>query len=162
MKWLQFAVSFDFQYELISICEHLLPVNYSLLETGSTVSEQKYTLTQKEVDLYLDAVQDDSVRHLNSSGAELAPPMALAALSLRGVVIDLQIPGGTLHVGQEMEFKDPVQVGENLRCIASLASNNVRGDWRFMVVNLSVLRSSGDEVMEGKSTIMLPAENKIE
>ena len=162
MKWLQFAVSFDFQYELISICEHLLPVNYSLLETGSTVSDQKYTLTQKEVDLYLDAVQDDSVRHLNSLGAELAPPMALAALSLRGVVIDLQIPGGTLHVGQEMEFKDPVRVGENLRCIASLASNNVRGDWRFMVVNLSVLRSSGDEVMEGKSTIMLPAENRIE
>ena len=139
-----------------------MPVNYSLLETGSTVSDQKYTLSQKEVDQYLDAVQDDSVRHLNSSGTELAPPMALAALSLRGVVIDLQIPGGTLHVGQEMEFKDPVRVGENLRCIASLASNNVRGDWRFMVVNLSVLRSSGDEVMEGKSTIMLPAENKIE
>ena len=162
MKWLQFAVSFDFQYELISICEYLLQVNYSLLETGSTVSAQTYTLTQKEVDLYLDAVQDDSVRHLNSSGAELAPPMALAALSLRGVVIDLQIPGGTLHVGQEMEFKDPVRVGENLRCIASLASNNIRGYWRFMVVNLSVLRSSGDEVMEGKSTIMLPAENRIE
>ena len=139
-----------------------MPVNYSLLETGSTVSDQKYTLSQKEVDQYLDAVQDDSVRHLNSSGTELAPPMALAALSLRGVVIDLQIPGGTLHVGQEMEFKDPVRVGENLRCIASLASNNVRGDWRFMVVNLSVLRSSGDEVMEGKSTIMLPAENRIE
>ena len=139
-----------------------MPVNYSLLETGSTVSDQKYTLSQKEVAQYLDAVQDDSVRHLNSSGTELAPPMALAALSLRGVVIDLQIPGGTLHVGQEMEFKDPVRVGENLRCIASLASNNVRGDWRFMVVNLSVLRSSGDEVMEGKSTIMLPAENKIE
>jgi len=139
-----------------------LPVNYSLLETGSTVSDQKYTLTQREVDLYLDAVQDDSVRHLNGSGTQLAPPMALAALSLRGVVIDLQIPGGTLHVGQEMEFKDSVRVGESLRCIASLASNNVRGEWRFMVVNLSVLRSSGDEVMEGKSTIMLPAENKIE
>jgi len=139
-----------------------LPVNYSLLETGSTVSDQKYTLTQREVDLYLDAVQDDSVRHLNGSGTQLAPPMALAALSLRGVVIDLQIPGGTLHVDQEMEFKDSVRVGESLRCIASLASNNVRGEWRFMVVNLSVLRSSGDEVMEGKSTIMLPAENKIE
>ena len=153
---------FEFQYELISICEYLLAVDYSLLETGSKVSDQKYTLTHEEVDLYLHAVQDDSERHLDSSGTELAPPMALAALSLRGVVIDLQIPGGTLHVGQEMEFKDAVRVGENLRCIASLASNNIRGDWRFMVVNLSVLRSSGDQVMEGKSTIMLRAENKIE
>jgi acyl dehydratase len=83
--------------------------------------------------------------------------MAIAALSLRGVVNDLQIPGGTLHVGQEMGFKNSVQVGETLRCIASLASNNVRREWRFMVVTLTVLNSSGHSVMEGKSTIMLPA-----
>ena len=108
------------------------------------------------------SVQDDSDRLFNDSGIELAPPMSIAALSLRGVVNDLQIPGGTLHVGQEMEFKGSVEVGEDLRCVASVASNNVRGDWRFLAVDLSVLSSSSDEVMVGKSTIMLPAENKIE
>jgi hypothetical protein len=139
-----------------------LPVNYSLLEIGNIISDQKYILTQKEIELYLKSVQDDSDRLFNDSGIELAPPMSIAALSLRGVVNDLQIPGGTLHVGQEMEFKESVEVGEDLRCVASVASNNVRGDWRFLAVDLSVLRSSSDEVMVGKSTIMLPAENKIE
>ena len=82
-----------------------MPVNYSLLEIGNIISDQKYTLTQKEIELYLKSVQDDSDRLFNDSGIELAPPMSIAALSLRGVVNDLQIPGGTLHVGQEMEFK---------------------------------------------------------
>jgi len=134
-----------------------LPLDYSLLKTGNEISDQTYTLSKKEVDLYLEAVQDQSKREFNESGIELSPPMAIAALSLRGVVNDLQIPGGTLHVGQEMGFKNSVQVGETLRCIASLASNNVRKEWRFMVVNLTVMNSSGHSVMEGKSTIMLPA-----
>jgi len=56
-----------------------------------------------------------------------------------------------------MEFLNSVKVGETLRCVASLASNNVRGEWRFMVVSLIVLNSSGLSVMKGKSTIMLPA-----
>ncbi|MDC0034884.1 MaoC family dehydratase [Chloroflexi bacterium] len=139
-----------------------MPINYSILETGNTISDQKYTLTQKEIDLYLDSVQDGSERQFSESGIELAPPMAIAALSLRGVVNDLQIPGGTLHVGQEMQFKGSVEVGEDLRCIASIASNNIRGDWRFMTVNLSVLSSSENEILEGKSTIMLPAETEKE
>ena len=83
-------------------------------------------------------------------------------LKKRGTDSEKRIKVRLQRFQQEMEFKDAVRVGENLRCIASLASNNIRGDWRFMVVNLSVLRSSGDQVMEGKSTIILPAENKIE
>ena len=135
----------------------MLPLDYSLLESGNEISNQTYTLGQKEVALYLEAVQDKSSRKFDKSGIELSPPMAVAALSLRGVVVDLQIPGGTLHVGQEMEFLNSVKVGETLKCVASLASNNVRGEWRFMVVSLTVLNSSGLSVMEGKSTIMLPA-----
>ena len=134
-----------------------MPLDYSLLKTGNEISDQTYTLSKKEVDLYLEAVQDQSKREFDESGIELSPPMAIAALSLRGVVVDLQIPGGTLHVGQEMEFLNSVKVGETLKCVASLASNNVRGEWRFMVVSLIVLNSSGLSVMKGKSTIMLPA-----
>ena len=112
-----------------------MPLDYSLLKTGNEISDQTYTLSKKEVDLYLEAVQDQSKREFDESGIELSPPMAIAALSLRGVVNDLQIPGGTLHVGQEMSFQNSVQVGETLRCIAFLASNNVRREWRFMVVS---------------------------
>ena len=92
-----------------------MPLDYSLLKTGNEISDQTYTLSKKEVDLYLEAVQDQSKREFDESGIELSPPMAIAALSLRGVVNDLQIPGGTLHVGQEMSFQNSVQFGETLR-----------------------------------------------
>jgi acyl dehydratase len=117
-------------------------------------------LDKKSVDLYMEAVQDNSSMDAPYESADLpnlAPPMSVAALSLRGVVNDLKIPGGTLHVGQEMTYTKPVEVGGQLDCVAVLTSNNVRGDWRFMVVDLQVSNSAGKIVMDGKSTIMLPA-----
>ena len=83
--------------------------------------------------------------------------MAVAALSLRGVVEDLAIPGGTLHVGQELEFVRAVPIGSTLECKATVLQNSVRGEWRFFVGQLAVEDKSGHEVMKGKSTLMLPA-----
>jgi acyl dehydratase len=86
----------------------------------------------------------------------LAPPMAVAALSLRGVVNDLAVPAGTLHAGQELEFSGAVQVGETLACKATVLQNSVRGAWRFLVVGLSVEDGRGVPVMSGKSTLVVP------
>ena len=135
-------------------------IDYAALAIGQEVSRQSYVLDKKSVDLYVEAVQDNSSMDTAYESADLpnlAPPMSVAALSLRGVVNDLKIPGGTLHVGQEMTYTKPVEVGEQLDCVAVLTSNNVRGDWRFMVVDLQVSNSAGKIVMGGKSTIMLPA-----
>ena len=82
--------------------------------------------------------------------------MVVAALSLRGVVNDLAIPGGTIHLGQELEFCGAVRVGETLAGMATLLQQSIRGDFRFMVVKLHVDDSSGRKVMGGKSTIMVP------
>ena len=140
---------------------HSTPIiDYAALAIGQEVSRQSYVLDKKSVDLYMEAVQDNSSMDTPYESADLpnlAPPMSVAALSLRGVVNDLKIPGGTLHVGQEMTYTKPVEVGEQLDCVAVLTSNNVRGDWRFMVVDLQVSNSAGKIVMGGKSTILLPA-----
>ena len=135
-------------------------IDYGALAIGQEVSRQSYVLDKKSVALYMEAVQDNSsmgTPYESTGLANLAPPMSVAALSLRGVVTDLKIPGGTLHVGQEITYNKPVEVGEHLDCLAVLTSNNVRGDWRFMVVDLQVSDSDGEIVMGGKSTIMLPA-----
>ncbi len=83
--------------------------------------------------------------------------MALAALSVRGVVQDLGIPGGTLHLGQEVEFADPVAVGETISCTAEMAQNSVRGGQRVLVIRLIVEAGHDRIVMKGKSTIAVPA-----
>ncbi len=135
-------------------------IDYAALVIGQEVSRQSYVLDKKSVDLYMESVQDGSpmgAQYESAGLPNLAPPMSVAALSLRGVVNDLKIPGGTLHVGQEMTYTKPVEVGERLDCMALLSSNNVRRDWRFMVVDLQVSNSVGEIVMDGKSTIMLPA-----
>ena len=133
-----------------------MSIDYSTLLPGQEISNQTYTLDSTAVSKYTEAVGDDSALCRDDDGREQVPPMAVAALSLRGVVNDLAIPGGTLHAGQELEFKDPVAVGEARACKATLVQNSVRGEWRFMVVRLDVEDGAGRKVLAGKSTIMLP------
>lgn len=133
-------------------------MEYGELEVGQIVSNHSYCLDSELVSDYVEAVQDDSGLLLDAGGLELAPAMAVAALSMRGVVEDLRIPGGTLHVGQEFEFSGAVAVGDSVDCVATLAQNSVRGDWRFLVVECLVSDASYTDIMKGKSTIMIPAD----
>ena len=134
-----------------------MPVEYSALSPGQAVSDQTYHLDTDTVARYVDAVGDQSRVFSPAHGRMLVPSMAVAALSLRGVINDLAIPGGTLHAGQELEFSGAIQVGETVRCQATLVQNSIRGEWRFMVVQLGVEDSGGRQVLTGKSTIIVPA-----
>ena len=134
-----------------------MPVDYSQLTTVQEISSRTFVLDAEAVSRYAEAVGDPNRLHSSEDGRELAPAMAVAAMSLGGVIRDLEIPGGTIHAGQELEFDKAVAVGEALECKASLAQNSVRGEWRFMVVNFVVEDDEGRKVLAGKSTIMLPA-----
>lgn len=138
-----------------------MSVDYSKLQPGESVSSQSYVLDRGTVVAYAEAVGDRHQLRSDDGRVILAPPMAVAALSLKGVVNDLAIPGGTLHVGQELEFRRAVAIGERLACNALLTQNSVRGSWRFLVVRLEVDDSDGHRVMDGKSTIMLPFEGML-
>ena len=133
-----------------------MSIDYANLALGQEVSKRTYVLDAETVSRYADAVDDHSQVYSRYGGRPVVPPMAVAALSLRGVVNDLAIPRGTLHAGQELEFNDTVFVGETLVCKAILVQNSVRGGARFIVVQLQVEDSQGQMVMGGKSTIVLP------
>lgn len=136
-----------------------MPVDYANLTPGQVVSQQVCVLDAATVARYVEAVGDETAAGLAldaGGGARYVPAMAVAAISVRGVVNDLQIPGGTLHLGQEIEFADAVKVGERLTCRATLAQNSVRGGQRILVVALAVQGDGGRAVMTGKSTIMVP------
>ena len=134
-----------------------MSIDYAKLVPGQSISERSYVLDADAVSRYVAAVGDRTWSASAGEGKALAPPMAVAALSLRGVVVDLEIPGGTLHVGQEFEFSAAVPVGRRLACTATLEQNSVRGEWRFLVVRVGVQDGDGVAVMDGKSTLMLPA-----
>ena len=132
-------------------------MDYSQLETGAEISRHTHVFGEDAVARYRDAVGDVSEVREEDGAPPFVPPMAVAALSLRGVIDDLQIPGGTVHAGQELEFTDSVSLGDSLECRAILVQNSIRGGWRFLVVQLQVYSANGRRVMRGKSTIMLPA-----
>ncbi|MDA1189879.1 MAG: MaoC family dehydratase [Chloroflexi bacterium] len=125
------------------------------------VSRQSCVMDIETVSRYVDAVGDETfdspVMRREDSKQVYVPAMAVAAISVRGVVNDLQIPGGTLHLGQELQFLDIVPLGETLVCMATLAQNSVRGGQRILVVSLDVENGLGRTVMTGKSTIAVPA-----
>ena len=130
--------------------------DYSKLVPGQEISRHSYQLDETLVSDYVAAVQDQSPLSNGNTEARLVPAMAVAALSIRGVVQDLGIPGGTLHVGQEFQFLSVVSIGESLHCVATLAQNSIRGEWRFLVVDCHVASGDCTDVMTGKSTIMIP------
>ena len=134
-----------------------MTVDYSALEAGQQISDRTHLLDAALVSRFADAVEDRATLRSSVDGGHPVPPMAIAALSLRGVLQDLEIPGGTLHVGQELEFRRALEVGAKLDCRATVAQNSVRGEWRFLVVKLEVVDGAGVVVMTGKSTIIVPA-----
>ena len=131
--------------------------DYGELQPGQEISRHSYQVDRSMVSDYVTAVQDENPALSDECGDQLVPAMAVAALSIRGVVQDLRIPGGTLHAGQEFEFMSSVAVGSSLECVATLAQNSVRGDWRFLVIDCHVTDGDSADVMSGKSTIMVPA-----
>ena len=134
-----------------------MPIDYGKLSPGQEISSQTYVLDADTVSKYADAVDDQTQLLSSNDGHALVPAMAVAALSFRGVLNGLQLPGGTVHIGQEFEFSKAVTMGETLVCNAKLLQNSVRRGFRFMVVHLEVNDDAGERVMVGKSTITVPA-----
>ena len=133
-----------------------MAIDYSELAPGQKVSRRSYLLDDEMIGDYMAAVQDEWGPVESREGSPLVPPMSIAALSVGGVVQDLEVPGGSLHVGQELTFVRAVRVGETLECEATIKQNSVRGGWRFMVVESEVHDSEGRRVMAGSSTVIVP------
>ena len=136
-----------------------MAVEPSRLTPGVVVSHRRFELDARTIREYAAAVDDASPVQVDAEDeARLAPPMAVAALMLRGVVNDLDMPGGTLHTGQELEFVRTVRAGDELDCTATVARSSVRGGRWFVVFNLAAEDGEGRTVLTGTSTLMMPGE----
>ena len=128
-------------------------MDYSELQPESIISENQYQFSEDFINKYTESVKD------NSDYKNNVPPMAISALSIRGVLNDLNIPGGTVHVSQEFNYFSPVQKSDKIECLATIISNNVRGGWRFLGIKLETISENHKLIMTGKSTITIPVEN---
>ena len=133
-----------------------MSLDYSELTPGKKISVQSYVLDNETIQRYIDAVGGNLPPPNDTGSLNLVPPMAIASIWLRGVIKELEIPSGTLHVGQELEFTQAARIGDRIECTATILQNTVRKDIRFMVVQLKVTNDVCQPIMLGKGTLTLP------
>ena len=134
-----------------------MPRDYAALAVGDVISDRTFPLGLDGVGKYAAAVRDESGVFDPADESPTVPPMAVATFALRGVLDDLGIPEGTIHVGQEIAFLGAVATGKELNCKAVISQNAVRTGYRLLAVGMDVRDRNDRQVMTAKSTILVPA-----
>ena len=106
------------------------------LAAGHQLPKTRLVLDAQAVRSYRDAVGDASP--LYGEDPSLVPPMAVAALSLRHMLRALTLPPGTVHAGQELSFRQPVAVGQEVVCRAQVSQVGQRKGWLSLVIEFQV------------------------
>lgn len=140
-----------------------MPSTLAALPKGHEFPPATFTLSPEWVAAYIDAVADTAIANV---GADLVPPMAVAALSIRALIEASPLPPGALHAGQELSFQRSVRIGEELTVAARIASRGERAGWILMSVDFEVVgqgpspdSSSRDLIMSARGTITFPVES---
>ncbi|MFL2746162.1 MAG: hypothetical protein ACJ0A9_02415 [Dehalococcoidia bacterium] len=131
-------------------------IDYSKLSVGQLLCKKSIEINSNLVKNYLESTQDSSGMISDLDGNKYVPPMAIAAFGLQIVIDYLKIPHGTLHVGQELVIESPLIIGELIDYEASIATNSVRNNWRFVTIEIISKTTKKDIVMTTKSTITMP------
>ena len=132
-------------------------MDIELLEKGHRFAPVSFTLEEADVARYLEAVEDAALPSLcRAEGQAWAPPMAVAALALRGLMEAMGLPAGAVHGSQEFEFRRPVVVGERLASRAWLAHRSQRSGWLALVVEMETTDEAGQAVLAGRASVLIP------
>ena len=119
------------------------------------LSKTEYKIDSELVEMYSKSTKCDSfpfskvsVKYKNT-----IPPTAILTLSLRDLVSKLELPHGTLHTGQEVEFINPANLNSVLYCTTTLLQNSVRKSIRILMIGLSVKDENKTPILRGKTTL---------
>ena len=127
------------------------------LEAGQQLGRFALDVRPEFVARYVAATADGSVARPFAEGQPV-PPMAVIATGLGKLIDELQLTGGTIHAGQEVEFFRPVLGGERIYAEAELTATSVRRDSRFATILTRFQDSAGKRVASALSTIVVPVE----
>jgi len=128
-----------------------------LLEKGHRFPPISFVLDEAAVRDYLEATEDAALPALcRAHGQAWVPPMAVAALALRGLMEAMGLPPGAVHGSQEFEFRRPVVVGERLGSRAWVAHRSQRSGWLALAVEMEATDEAGQVVLPGRASVLIP------
>ena len=128
--------------------------NISSLPVGHKFTTGRRIINTLEINDYVEAVEGYGPA---SDDPQIVPPTAMSAYALREILNEVSLPGGAVHAGQNISMIGSISVGDSVLFEARLSQNSVRAGWRYLAIDFQVYdASSNTELMEGRSTIVIP------
>lgn len=110
-------------------------------------------VTRSGVERYLAAVGDTNEIY---EKLDLVPPLGVAALALTRLLEQIDLPFGTLHIGQEIEAHDGIAIGARLSMQGRIAQRSVRAGAVISVIEFALTPHGKDEpALSGRTTVMV-------
>jgi 3-oxoacyl-[acyl-carrier protein] reductase len=132
--------------------------NFDLIKIGKK-AELKHTITQKDIEKFVDLTGDNNKLHVDSEYAKLTSfkkPVAHGMLgaSFISTIIGTKLPGdGALWYSQSLEFLSPVRIGDTLTITAEVMKkiSRIKG----IEINIDIINQNKQKVISGVSKVKL-------
>ena len=122
----------------------------------NAISLGSWDITSEAVHEYLAAVGDNLPLYMDT---QCAPPIMLAARVVALLLERLSLPDGAIHSLQDVEAVNALRVGSRVSAVARVEPVRERGGMRFLTVNYTVSdEPTGSDLMNGRTTVLLPAD----
>ncbi|MAX99763.1 MAG: 3-hydroxybutyryl-CoA dehydratase [Oceanospirillaceae bacterium] len=124
--------------------------------------ERHHTVTEQDLILFAAVSGDHNPLHLDAAYAattqfkgQIAHGMFTGALISAALAMDLPGPG-TIYLGQNLSFRKPVMLGDELTVVLEVASKH--DSKPVVTLNCTVTNQDGKKVATGEATVMAPVE----
>jgi hypothetical protein len=123
------------------------------LPKGHEFEHVTFAVTRDEIARYLDAVGDTNAVYLERG---LAPPLAVAARALGALLQSIELPGGSLHTGQEVEARAGISLDAVLTLSGSIAQRSERAGMVISIIEFDLTPEGAPApALSGRSTVMV-------
>ncbi|SDI23767.1 MaoC family dehydratase [Propionivibrio dicarboxylicus] len=137
-----------------------LGLTINQIKVGDTASFGK-TLTEADAYQFSGIIGNFNPIHVNKEfcasiglGKRVVPSMLVASMVSK--ILGTQLPGnGTVHVAQEMEFLQPVFIGDTVTCHVEVSG--VDGKAQRVRLDIACTNQQGEVVARGESEAIPPA-----
>jgi len=128
-------------------------VEFSQLEPGHEFPHASCALETSLIEVYLEATEETYPAYRQE---KLVPPTAVAAYAMTALAEGIELPPGTIHISQEIEFLKPAYVNNTITSHARVSGKRSRGKLELLTIDIDIINQNGEPVLAGKTTFLAP------
>jgi acyl dehydratase len=128
-------------------------VDLRQVQAGFAFPSQTLSLDQATVAAYVEAVEDPSPYY--RAPEALVPPLAILALSMRGLTDLLVSYPGVTHASQRLSIARPARIGDTVTAALTVRTRSERRGFAALILEVRVTDDEAD-VLEGEMLLMVP------